>query len=64
MIIRILIICIIVLAFLYYAGLIMQSLFPKTFKITNKEISFLKAVIPFYYWIAGNNQEKTNVNKN
>ena len=44
--------CVIILALLYYIGIILQCLFPSVFKITGNEISFLKAAIPFYYWIA------------
>lgn len=63
MIYRIFIICIVILAFLYYASIIMQSLFPKVFKITDKEITFIKAAIPFYYWICGNKKTKSHNNK-
>ena len=54
MIYKIFIICILILAMIYYASIILQCLFPNTFKIVNdQEISFIKASIPFYYWIAG-----------
>lgn len=64
MIYRLFIICVILLAFIYYVSIIMQSLFPKVFKITNKEIKFIKAAIPFYYWIASDNKQKQNNNQN
>lgn len=63
MIFRIFIICIVILAFLYYASIIMQSLFPKGFKITDKEITFIKAAIPFYYWVCGNKKTNSHNNK-
>ena len=63
MIYRIFVFCIVILAFLYYASIIMQSLFPNVFKITNKEITFIKAAIPFYYWICGNKKTNSYNNK-
>lgn len=65
--------CVIILALLYYIGIILQCLFPSVFKITGNEISFLKAAIPFYYWIAPEkkksktkkqNQQQTTTNNN
>lgn len=64
MIYRLFIICIILLAIIYYASIVMQSLFPRVFKITDKEITFIKAAIPFYYWIASDNKQKQNNNQN
>jgi len=52
--------CIIILALLYYIGIILQCLFPSVFKITGNEISFLKAAIPFFYWIAPEKKKKQN----
>lgn len=54
--------CICILAMLYYISVVLQCLFPSMFKITGKEIKFIRAAIPFYYWIAG--KEKRNTNKN
>lgn len=67
MIFRLFIICIVILAFLYYMSVILQSLFPNLFRITERDITFVKAVIPFYYWIANkkkkqNNKQKTEQN--
>lgn len=64
MIYRLFIICIILLAIIYYVSIVMQSLFPRVFKITDKEITFIKAAIPFYYWIASDNKQKQNNNQN
>ena len=52
--------CVIILALLYYIGIILQCLFPSVFKITGNEISFLKAAVPFYYWIAPEKKKKQN----
>jgi hypothetical protein len=60
MIFRIFIICFIILAAFYYSSIILQCLFPESFKITNKEIKFIRAIIPFYYWIS--NDKKNNSN--
>lgn len=60
MIYKLFIICIVILALIYYASIIMQSLFPKVVKITDREITFIKAAIPFYYWIANDNKQKQN----
>ena len=51
MIYKLIIGCIIVLAFIYYVCVILQSLFPKTFKIIEKKEIKLRAIIPFYYWL-------------
>ncbi len=64
MIYKLFIICIVILALIYYASIILQSLFPKVIKITDREITFIKAAIPFYYWIASDNKQKQNNNQN
>lgn len=42
---------VIVLATVYYIMIVLQSF--GIISITNKEIKFSKAIIPFYYWIKG-----------
>ena len=64
MIYKLFIICIVILALIYYASIILQSLFPKVIKITDREITFINAAIPFYYWIASDNKQKQNNNQN
>lgn len=59
MIYKLLIGCVIILAFIYYVSIIAQLLFPKYVSITKKKINFLLAVIPFYYWVFGNENELT-----
>lgn len=60
MLFKLFILCVIILALLYYIGIILQCLFPSVFKITGNEISFLKAAVPFYYWIAPEKKKKQN----
>lgn len=48
---RLLITAIIVLAALYYIMVVLHCF--KVIKLTEKDITFLKCVIPFYYWIKG-----------
>ncbi len=64
MVYKLFITCIIILALVYYLSIIMQSLFPKEFKITDREITFIKAAIPFYYWIASDKKRKQDNNQN
>lgn len=63
MIFRLFVICIVILAYLYYVSMILQTLFPDVFRFTEREITFIKAAIPFYYWIA-NKKKKTNSDNN
>ena len=51
MIYKLIIICVIILVLIYYLSVILQSLFPKTFKIIEKKEIKLRAIIPFYYWL-------------
>jgi len=48
---RLLIGAIIVLAFIYYVMVALHSF--GLISITQREIKFTKAIIPFYYWIKG-----------
>lgn len=47
--IRVLTVVFILLFAIYYASVIMQVL--GLTKVTDKEIKFIKAIIPFYYWL-------------
>ena len=60
MIFRLFIICMVILAAIYYLGIILQCLLPRVFHITDLEIRFSKAAIPFYYWIKGKKKNTTN----
>lgn len=64
MIFKLSIICIIVLALIYYIGIVLQCLFPSLFHIADREITFLRAIIPFYYWTVGKDKKKQNKKKN
>lgn len=56
--------CIIILAFIYYVSIFAQAMFPKYVTITNRRIHLLLAIIPFYYWIAGGNNDKNEETEN
>ena len=49
--IRIFLTVVLFLMAIYYAMLILQC-FTSWFRMTNREITFGRCVIPFYYWIA------------
>ena len=53
--IRIFIILFVGLMGIYYGMLILQCL-TSWFKMTNREITFVRCLIPFYYWIAPINE--------
>lgn len=53
--IRIFIILVVGLMGIYYGMLILQCL-TSWFKMTNREITFIRCLIPFYYWIAPVNE--------
>lgn len=42
---------------IYYGMLILQCL-TSWFKMTNREITFVRCLIPFYYWIAPTEEKK------
>ena len=44
---------------IYYGMLILQC-FASWFKMTNREITFGRCLIPFYYWIAPTEERKKN----
>lgn len=48
---RLLMTALIVLAALYYIMVVLHCF--GAIKLTEKKISFIKAVIPFFYWIRG-----------
>ena len=48
---RLLITAIIILAFIYYVMIALHSF--GIVSITKKEVKFVKAIVPFYYWIKG-----------
>ena len=49
--IRIFITVILFLMAIYYAMLILQC-FTSWFRMTNRDITFVRCLVPFYYWIA------------
>lgn len=55
--IRLFITVILFLMAIYYAMLIFQCLTP-WFRMTNREITFIRCIIPFYYWIAPTEEKK------
>lgn len=57
--IRIFITVILFLMAIYYAMLILQC-FTSWFKMTNRNITFGRCIVPFYYWIAPVEERKTN----
>lgn len=65
MLFKLFIICILILAGFYYFSIMLQCLFPESFRITTLDIKFLKAIIPFYYWIAdGKKKTEKKINSN
>lgn len=55
--IRIFITVILFLMAIYYAMLILQCL-TSWFRMTNRDITFGRCIIPFYYWIASVEERK------
>lgn len=55
--IRIFILLIVGLMGIYYGMLILQCL-TSWFKMTNREITFVRCLIPFYYWVAPVDEHK------
>lgn len=45
-----------VLLMAYYVMIVLHLF--KVIKITNRDVTFGKALIPFYYWIVSQNKEK------
>ena len=52
---RILIVAFNILLFVYYAMLIGQAM--GMLKFTKREITFRRGIVPFYYWIAPNDEK-------
>lgn len=53
--IRIFVMLFVILMAIYYGMFILQC-FTSWFKFTNREITFERALIPFYYWIASTDE--------
>jgi len=49
--IRIILAILIVMMAIYYGMLILQCM-TSWFKMTNRSITFIRCLVPFYYWIA------------
>ena len=55
--IRLFVLLLVGLMGVYYGMLILQC-FASWFKMTNREITFVRCLVPFYYWIAPVNEKK------
>lgn len=55
--IRIFVMVFVALMAIYYAMLILQCM-TNWFKFTNRDITFGRCIVPFYYWIASVDEKK------
>lgn len=60
---KFLIFLMIVLYFIYYLSVVFQFLF-NAIHFTNRKMSLLRAIIPFYFWVASTNEKEKEKKSN